>query len=142
MIYLILASVLYAIAIVLGTVAARNLNTNLSAGITNLISAVIPIIVALPLITRKTLASNRLGVTMAFLAGVCIALFAMALNKGYSENKVGIVAPIVFGGALFLSTLLSYFFLKEKVGLLQGVGLGILAIGIIVIIYARATQAG
>ncbi len=64
----------------------------------------------------------------------------MALNRSYSVNKVAIVAPIVFGGAIFLSAILSNIFFKEKIGLLQGVGLGFLGIGLIIIIYARATQ--
>ena len=38
----------------------------------------------------------------------------MTLNKSYSENKVAIVAPIVFGGAIFLSAILSSLFLKKK----------------------------
>jgi hypothetical protein len=62
----------------------------------------------------------------------------MALNKSYALNKVAIVVPIVFGGAIFLSTILSGFIFKEKIGFLQGVGLGFLGIGLILIIYARA----
>jgi drug/metabolite transporter (DMT)-like permease len=63
----------------------------------------------------------------------------MALNKSFSLNKVGIVTPVVFGGAIFLSTILSYFIFKEKITGIQGLGLAFLAIGFILIIYAKAT---
>ena len=76
---------------------------------------------------------------MAILTGVAIALFTMALTRSYSQNKVAIVIPIVFGGAIFLSTIFSYLFFKEKITLFQGIGLILLLIGIIFIIYARVT---
>ena len=139
MIYIILATILYSVGILFGVAASRNPNTNLAAAVTNLLSALLPIAVAIPLISKKLVVNQRLGITYAAFAGVCIALFAMSINKAYSVNKVGIVAPIVFGGAIFLSTLASYFVFKEKVGLLQFAGLVLLALGFGVIIYARAT---
>lgn len=139
MIYIFLALIFYTAAILLGTAAARNLNTNLSAAITNAVSAIIPIIAVVPILSKKTFTEQKFGILMAFLAGMSIAVFAMALNKGYAFNKVGIVAPIVFGGALFLSTILSYFVFKEKVSQTQFFGLFVLAIGLGIVIYARAT---
>lgn len=62
----------------------------------------------------------------------------MTLNKSYSVNKVAIVAPIVFGGAIFFSAILSSFIFKEKIGSVQGIGLAFLGIGLALIIYARA----
>lgn len=138
MIYIILAMVFYAVAIVLGAAASRNANTNLAAAITNLISAVVPIVAIVPLMGKQLFADSKRGIIFAVLGGVSIAFFVMAINKSYAVNKVGIVAPIVFGGAIFLSTVLSYFIFKEKISLLQFVGLMFLAIGFGVIIYARA----
>lgn len=130
--------VLYSIAILIGASASRNANTNLVAGIINSVSAIIPFIVAIPLISKDTFQNHKFGISMAILAGITIALFSMALTKGYSINKVGVVAPVVFGGAIFLSTLLSIIFLKEKISLIEGIGLAVLAIGFSLIIYARA----
>jgi uncharacterized membrane protein len=138
MLFIVIAAVFYAVAIVLGTVASRNMNSNLAAGIVNLLSGLIPIAVAIPLVIKKTTVS-KLGFMYAILAGICIAIFSMALTKSYSMTKVGIVAPLVFGGAILLSTVLSYFFLKEKVTALQWVGLIFLTIGLSIVIYARAT---
>lgn len=139
MVYIFIAMVFYAVAIVFSTVASRHLNTNLSAGMINLVSAILPVAVALPVITRKSLSTQKFGLIMAVLAGTCIAIFAMALTKSYSVNKVGVVAPLVFGGALFLSTFMSYFFLKEKITPIQGVGFLFLAVGLGLVVYARAT---
>lgn len=130
--------VLYAVGIIFGAAAARNSNTNIAAAITNIVSAAVPVIVVIPHLAKKGLASSKQGIIFAVLGGISIAFFVMAVNKAYSLNKVGIVTPIVFGGAIFLSSMLSYFIFKEKVSLLQFVGLAFLALGFGVIIYARA----
>lgn len=138
MIYIILAMVFYAVAIMFGAAASRNANTNLAAAITNLVSAVVPLVVITPLLGKKLFVNQKLGIVFAVFGGVAIAFFVMAINKAYSVNKVGIVAPVVFGGAIFLSTILSYFIFKEKVSALQLVGLILLAVGFGTVIYARA----
>lgn len=139
MLFIIIAAVFYAIAILLLAVASRHLNTNLSVGIVNLVSALIPLAVAIPIMSRKTIADNKFGVMIAILGGACIAIFGMAMAKSYTLNKVAIVSPIVFGGAILLSTVLSYFFLKEKISGMQGIGLVVLLAGLAIIVYARAT---
>ncbi len=139
MLFIIIAAVFYAIAILFATVASRHLNTNLSAGILNAMSAIIPIAVAVPAVIKKENTASKFGFIMAVLGGICIAIFAMALTKSYSLNKVGIVAPLVFGGSILISTVLSVFILKEKVTFLQAIGLGALTIGLGIVIYARAT---
>lgn len=129
----------YTCAIILGAVASRNANTNLVAAISNIISAIIPVSVIIPILNKKLFTNSKYGVVMSVLTGIAIALFTMALTKSYSTNKVAIVAPVVFGGAIFLSSLLSYFFFKEKISFIQGVGLALLGLGLIFIIYARST---
>lgn len=139
MIYIILALLLYSIGIMFAAAASRHLNTNLAAAIMGAVSTVIPLLVIIPLLAKKGTQSPKFGILMAVAAGILISLFVMALNKSYAENKVGIVAPVVFGGAIFLSTILSYFIFKEKVSHLQTIGLIFLAIGFSTIIYARVT---
>lgn len=129
----------YAAGIVLGAAASRNTNTNLAAAITNIVSGLVPVLVTIPLFTKKTFTNQRLGILLAVACGIMIAAFVMAVNKAYAENKVGIVAPAVFGGAIFLSTVLSYFVFKEKVSSLQLLGLLLLAIGFGIVLFARAT---
>ena len=130
--------VLYTVGIIFGAAASRNANTNIAAAITNIVAAAVPVIVVIPQLAKKGFASSKQGIIFAILGGISIAFFVMAVNKAYSVNKVGIVAPIVFGGAIFLSTVLSYFIFKEKISLLQFAGLMFLAIGFGVIVYARA----
>ena len=139
MIYIIIATVFYTFSILFIATASRHLNSNLSAAIINLIGAIVPFVVALPLLAKKPFQHNSFGVWMAIMAGICIGIFAMASTKSYSINKVGVVAPVIFGGAIALSTVLSTFIFKEKITLLEGVGLAVLVIGFSIIVYARAT---
>lgn len=142
MLFIILSLFFYTIAIMFGTVASRSADTNLVSAIMNSLSAIIPIAVILPILNRKLFVDSRVGILMAIVAGIAIALFTLALNKSYSVNKVAIVAPIVFGGAIFLSAILSNIVFREKIDFTQGVGLIFLGIGLAIIIYARAVSPG
>ncbi|HSX24290.1 MAG TPA: EamA family transporter [Candidatus Saccharimonadales bacterium] len=139
MIYIVLAMIIYSVAIMFATAASRHANTNIATAIMNSVSGIIPIIIAVPLLSKKTLQNEKAGVMFAVITGILLGIFVLTINKAYAHNKVGIVAPVVFGGAIFLSTLFSYFIYKEKVGGLQFIGLVFLAIGFGTILYARAT---
>ncbi|MEK6951492.1 MAG: EamA family transporter [Nanoarchaeota archaeon] len=139
MLYIILATIFYSITLILGAIASRNANTNLVAAVSNFVSVIIPLSIIIPLINKKFLINSKFGILIAFLAGITIAVFTMALAKSFSQNKVAIVVPIVFGGAIFLSAILSYIFFKEKISFYQGIGLLILGLGLLFIIYARVT---
>lgn len=116
MVFIIGAAVFYSIAIIFSTIASRKINTNLAAGLGNLISAIIPIVVAAPLLNKKllTIADSRFGVIMKILAGIFVALFTMALTRSFSLNKVAIVVPIVFGGSIFFRQFQATYSSKKK----------------------------
>lgn len=139
MIYILIALVFYTGAILFSAGAARNANSNIVTAIVNTFSALLPIALIAPIISKRAIEQQKSGLLLAVLGGICIAVFTLALNKSFTFGKVGVITPIVFGGAILLSTLLSYFIFKEKVSQLQFAGLAILAIGLLVIIYARAT---
>ncbi len=139
MIYIILASISYTAAIILSTIAARSANTNLVAIVSNLVSVFIPLAIIAPLISKKFIIDSKYGIFMSFLAGLAVAFFTMSLLKSYSQNKVAVVVPMVFGGAIFLSAFVSYIVFKEKITLFQGIGLLLLGVGLFLIIYARVT---
>lgn len=139
MIYIILATIFYTGAILLGTLAARNANAVVVATVMNATSALLPLLIAFPVIMKNGFSHQRTGILYALLTGVAIALFTLALNKSYAEHKVAIVAPLVFGGAIFLSAILSVVVFKEKISPLQGFGLGVLLLGFVLIIYARVS---
>ena len=139
--YIFIALILYSIGILFGAMAARNIDSNLASAIMNTLSAIVPIIAVIPILNQKIFSSqnSKFGIIMAVLTGIALGLFAMALNKSYSLNKVAIVAPIVFGGAIFLSAILSSIFFKEKISNVQGIGLILLALSLSLITYARIT---
>lgn len=128
----------YTVALLFITAADRNLNIKLATAIINGLSALVPLIIAIPIISRKQLATQRFGIGMAVLGGLFIALFGLALGKSFSFNKVGIVTPVVFGGAIVLSTILSAVIFKEKLYRIETAGLAVMTVGILIVIYARA----
>ena len=133
-----MAMILYAAGILIGASAARNANTNLVSAINNLFAVFIPLIIVIPALSKKTFTSQKYGVLMAVLGGIVISLFVLALNKSFTQNKVGVVAPVVFGGAILISTVLSYFIFKEKIDGIETVGLVLVLAGLGFLIYARA----
>jgi drug/metabolite transporter (DMT)-like permease len=139
MIFIILAMITYAVIILLITSASRNIDSKIVTTISNVFSIFIPLAVAIPVISRKNFHNQKYGIALAVLAGVLIGIYSLLVNKSYAVNKVGIVAPLVFGGAILISTVASYFIFKEKISLGEGIGLGFLLIGFAVLFYARAT---
>lgn len=139
MVYIFLALIFYSSIIIFGTFASRAADIRIVTAIENLLSAVIPVLTVIPILNKTSYQNQKLGILAAVAAGVLIALFTIFINKAYSVNKVAIVAPIVFGGSIFLSAILSYFIFKEKVSLFQGIGLTFLAIGLIIVTYSRFT---
>jgi uncharacterized membrane protein len=138
-IYIFLALIAYSAVIMFGSFASRLVDSALAAAIENVISAILPVLIVIPILTGKTVQNQKLGVFAAIAAGIGIAFFTIFLNKAYAANKVAIVAPIVFGGSIFITAILSYFFFKEKITLFQGIGLALLGIGLIFVTYARFT---
>lgn len=139
MLYIVIALVTYTAAILLTTAASRRTNSVLVTAIINSVATILPLIWVTSLAAKKAIHPVKTGVLFAIACGACISIYTLALNKSFSINKVGIVMPMVFGGAIFTSTILSYFIFKEKVTTTQALGLVLLALGFIVIVYAQAT---
>ncbi len=139
MAYLILALLLFTALNLIATVAARNANTNLVALISGIGGLIIPLLVVLPGLTKQTFQNQKFGLWLAMLTGVLVGAYALTLNKSFTENKIAIITPVIFGGTIFLMTILSFFLFKEKISVLEGIGLACVLLGIIIIIiYARA----
>ena len=139
MLYIFLAMIFYTIALLLIAIASRNINSNLVSAVVNIVSIIIPVGIVLPIMSRKLVETSKYGIFIAVLAGIAIAIFGLALSKSYSTDKVAIITPIVFGGAIFLSSIASFFIFKEKATNIQSLGLLLLGAGLLVIIYAKAT---
>ena len=140
MIYILAALFFYTAVILLGTYASRKTDPTLATAITNALSTIIPMIVVFTTMKRDVITNSKTGIIFAVLAGIGVAFFTMALNKAFATNKVAIVSPIVFGGAIFLSAFFSFFIFKEKITPVQGIGLDFLGIGLLIIIYAKMTD--
>lgn len=138
MIWLLLAMIFSATIIMFGALASRNADSGVVAAIIGTVSAIVPVLLLLPELGKRTIQTNKLGITMSILTGVAVAFYSIAVAKSYAANKVAVVIPIVFGGAIVLSTLASYLFFKEKVGWMQGCGLLLIVAGFCVVIFARA----
>lgn len=75
---------------------------------------------------------------MAIAAGLSIGLYGLVINKAFTVNKLGVVTPAVFGGAIVLTTLAGYLLFKEKLNTIEVIGLIFVLIGFCLIVYARA----
>lgn len=111
----------------------------MAAAIVNFVSAIVPVIVVIPILNKIPIQNQKFGILAAVVGGIFIALYSMALAKSVSLNKIAIVSPMVFGGTIFLLAIISYFLFKEKISLFQGIGLVLVLIGLIFITYARWT---
>lgn len=139
MLYIFLATIFYSASIIFITFASRILNTTLVAAIVNIVSAILPALVVIPVLNKVNIHDQKLALIAAIIGGILIALFGIALSKSYSLNKVAVVVPIVFGGSILISTILGSILFKEKVSLIQGLGLSLLGVALLIIIYARFT---
>lgn len=139
MIYILVAMVFYTAALMFIALASRKIDGTIVTGIGNILSAIIPVAFAIPLLNKNLFVTQKTPLIYTVLAGICIAIFGIALSKSFAVNKVAIVSPIVFGGAIFLTAIISSVFLKEKIGMVQGIGLFFVMVGLSLVIYSRAT---
>ena len=135
MIYIFLALATYSSAILLATYANRHANISRVALVVNVISIFVPLLLYLGAKGDKT--SSKNGILAAIAGGVVISVFTLALGKSYEQNNVAIVAPIVFGGSIVITSIVSMFLFKEKIVPIQAVGLALVALGLILIIFSR-----
>jgi transporter family protein len=139
MIYIFLAILFYAALTMLSAVASRTIAPTLVAAIINSVAAVISIVVVIPNLDKTILENGYFGIRMAIFGGIALVFFALVINKSYQVNNVAIVAPLVLGGSMILTTILSFIFFNEKVSQLKGYGLITVGIGLVLIILAAKT---
>lgn len=137
MFYIISALILYSVAIITGAAASRNANPTLTTGIMNTLSAIIPFAILAKSIKPSLEASSKFGIIMALVTGVFLALFSVVLNRAYTTDKVAIISPVVFGGAIALSSIASFFIFKERITALQSFGLILVLAGVAIIVCSK-----
>jgi drug/metabolite transporter (DMT)-like permease len=140
MFYIFVALLFYTAAILLGAYASRRTDSTLVTTITNALAMIIPLATFGFLAAQQRIGTiTKAGVLAAVACGIAIAIFAMALNKSFTTDKVAIVTPVVFGGAIILSTIFGFVLFKEKISPFQGIGLVLMTAGLVFVTYAKAT---
>jgi drug/metabolite transporter (DMT)-like permease len=139
MTFILLSLGFYSAAIMLLAAASRSANIVLVTAIANTLPFLLPSALVLANSESYSLAKQRNGILLALLGGLAITGYTLAVNKSYSIEKVAVVAPIVMGGAVVLTAILGLIIYKEKVTLLQGVGLVGISAGLLLVAYARAS---
>jgi len=138
MLYLILATLLITGVLMFSAAASRRADTSFVTLIINVTSVLIPFIFVSLVLTKKSFSIQMPALAFAIATGLCLGLYGMMINKSLSLLKVGIVVPIIFGGGILLSTVLSYFIFKETLKSFELIGLTLVLAGISFIIYSRA----
>lgn len=130
----------YSAALLCITLASRKIDSTIVTGLGNLIATVVALTLAIPFVNKNLIETQRGALVYAVLSGVFITIFSLAISRSLAVNKVAIVNPIVFGGSIFLTALVSAVVFKEKIGFVQGIGLLFMMIGLILVIYTKATS--
>lgn len=138
MFYLIAAIVLFTAVSLFSAGASRRISPNLATLILNVFSIVAPLTIIAFAKAKDITVSTKSGLVMAVMAGLSVGLFGFFINKSYAINKVGVVTPVIFGGTILLSTILSYFIFKESLKGLEIAGLALILLGIGLIVYTRS----
>lgn len=140
-ILIIVATIGYAFFQFFSAKAGGKIDGGLVPVIVNLVAVVIPLSLLMIKVANKgnLLTTTRSGIVYASLAGLGIAMFAIAFHKIFQYGgNLSYVSPLVFGASIALSTLLSVLFLKETLTVYHLLGIALVVSGIALISFARA----
>jgi uncharacterized membrane protein len=136
----IICALFYAGFAVFANLAGDRVNSWLATTLYNAIGTVVPLVIYLASAAKGKTTSR--GILFASLAGVCIMLFSVLLARVFAKGgNLGFVIPVVYGGAILLSSLFGWLVLKNKVSNLQLGGLAFLLVGIALIVVAKVRTA-
>jgi uncharacterized membrane protein len=133
---LILAVILYAIFITFVSRAGGKIDDGLGGFIFNGIGAVVPLVVFVAMRAshaKGMLPTSKNGVLYSVIAGVAIGLFTLVVMKIFQKGSLGYVMPIIYGGAVVLSSLAGWFLLSATVNALQVAGILLVVAGIVLV---------
>jgi drug/metabolite transporter (DMT)-like permease len=131
-----LAVVLYTVFNVLISRAAGRVEDSLSVFIYNGLGALLPLVVFAVFkfsSAKELLPTTKAGVVYSLLAGVSIGLFALILMKIFQQGSLGYVMPIVFGGAILLSSVAGWLWFNASINTMQVAGLVLVVTGIVLV---------
>jgi uncharacterized membrane protein len=136
---IILATVFYTLYDVFASKASSGIDPNASSVIFNGIGALIPLFLYACLKARKgmSMATTKSGIVYSILAGVAIAIFSILFVKIFQKGNLSYVVPLIYGGTIVLASLIGIVLFHDKFNLLQGVGIAVITIGVILIVVAK-----
>lgn len=137
MFFILAAMVLYSLVIIVIAKASRSGDASFVTAVVNAISAIVPLVVIAPAISQKYLNDNKPSIVWSIFSGILITGFSLALAKAYQTDKIAIITPIVFGGAIAISTVLAYFIYNEKISKLEFAGLALVIAGISLVVVSK-----
>ena len=137
---IIFAIVFYTLFDVFASKASNGIDANLSSVIFNGLGAALPLAIYgfLKFKGSKLVQTTSPGVLYSVLAGVSIAIFSILLIKIFERGGLAYVMPLIYGGAVILASLVGWLLFKEAVSALQLVGIAAVALGIALIVIAKA----
>ncbi len=135
LIFALLSAITAALVSIFGKIGLKGLDANTATAVRSIIMAAFLVFVVLiqgKLNQIPSIISNRKTIVFIVLSGIAGALswlfYFMSLNFG----KVSQVAPIDKLSVVF-AVILSILFLREKVSIISGLGVGLIAIGAILV---------
>jgi uncharacterized membrane protein len=121
---------------IFAALAGGKVDSWLAAILYNSFGAVIPAFVYF--LSRTKGKTTISGIIFAALAGIAILLFSLLLARIFNKGgNLSYVIPLIYGGAIIISSLFGWLFLKDKISVLQGAGLCLIAIGVACVVMAK-----
>lgn len=137
---IIMAAVAYSGALIALARGPLFVDSHLVGAIVNIIGAFVPLLLF-------TLAGTNIhnsgsapakGLIWAVVGGVMIGVFTLALTRLFKMKvEVDYVVPLVYGGAIVITTLCSRFVFKESLTWMEAVGIGVVTLGIGLVVIAK-----
>lgn len=144
LILIIFATITYTLFDVFAAQAGNKIDANFSSVIFNGLGMIIPLIIYIyyKFVNGVQLVSTTTsGIIYSILAGVSIAVFSVLLIKIFEQGGLAYAVPLIYGGVICLTALIGWFFFKENISLLQGVGIMVIAMGIILVVVSKLNLA-
>jgi len=80
-----------------------------------------------------------LKLIFSVIAGIAIAIFSVVFVKLFEKGgNMSFVIPLVYGGSIVLTSIVSHVWLSEKISLWNLVGLVVISFGFLIIVTSKA----
>ncbi len=141
--FVVIALVSYSMFEIFSSQAGGKIDANLSSSIFNGLGIVIPLgsyVIYNILKRQETLPSTPKGIIFSVIAGIAIAIFSIVFVKIFEKGgNVSFVIPLIYGGSIVLTSIISRVWLNEKISLGNIVGLVLISLGFLIIVVSKTS---